>query len=292
MGMLGKTIVSEFLTVLLICGCVGSSAARLGAQSAGGLENGLSAASVARGGTMVAESGDALEAVEGNPAGLAGIQGRVGDVSGIALLASGSFRNSVSTGNRLSGGAGALPYGALGVRMGDSRWRASLAVTPDSLIRVNWRYPDPAGTAGVSYGLQTDRSEIVALRSSAGLGWTMGRKLSAGATVGLDFNQNELKTPYIFQEQPQLKGLKVLLDLKTQGFGWNGSAGVQWHPQEGLDWDWRGRAPLLFRAMEMRMETRRPCFRRWGSRPIQPFTTRRRWIITFRKGLPLVFTGR
>ena len=225
----------------ILAGCIaGYLGLAAQAQSAGALYNGSGAAAAGRGGTMVAETGDPLDAVEDNPAGLAGVEAKSVEVSGVALLATGSFRNSVSTGNALGWSAGLLPYGAAVARLGQSRWRVAAGVTPDSLIRVNWRYLDPAGTAGVTYGLQSDRSEFVAIRSSVGLGWTMGKSLAAGATVGFDYNVNALKTPYIFQDQPQLKGLKVLLDLKTRGFGWNGSAGLQWRPKQqlgfGLAW--------------------------------------------------------
>ena len=200
------------------------------AQTAGALQNGLSAAAQGRGGTMAAESGDALDAVDGNPAGLATLQGKSFEAGGVALLATGSFCNSVSSGNHLHGGAGAIPYGVFAARLGQSPWRVALAVTPDTLILVNWRYQDPAGTLGVTYGLAEDRSEIVAIRTSAALAWSVGHRLSAGVTFASDYNTNSLKSPYIFQQQPALAGLKVLLDLDTRGFGWNGSAGAQWRP--------------------------------------------------------------
>jgi long-subunit fatty acid transport protein len=206
-------------------------------QTAGALANGLSAAAISRGGTMVAGHGDAMDAVEGNPAGLAGLQRRTLDVTGVGILAHGTFHNSVDNNGKLTGVGGALPYAALGVPLGGhlgSRLAGSLAITPDALIRVGWTYLDPPGTAGVTYGEQDNRSEILAMRTSAGLAGAFGKKWSAGATVGLVVNANKLKVPYIFQEQPQLKGLKVLLDLKTRGIGWNGSLGAQFHPSDRL----------------------------------------------------------
>jgi long-subunit fatty acid transport protein len=195
-------------------------------QTAGSLANGLSAGAVSRGGTMAAESGDVLDAVEGNPAGLAGLRERTVDVTGVGVFAWGSFRNTVDPDGTMSGVAGALPYGAVGVplgkRPGQTRWSAALAATPDELMRANWRYLDPPGTAGASYGLTGNQSQIIGIRTSAALAWTMGSKWAAGATVGLVVNSNTLKAPYIFQQQPQLAGLKVLLDLNTRGVGWNG----------------------------------------------------------------------
>jgi long-subunit fatty acid transport protein len=194
----------------------------------------MSAQAVGRGGTMTAESGDPLDAIEGNPAALAGLRDRVLDMSAVGLLASGSFRNSVDPNGQLTGVAGALPFAAAAFPIGKSRWIAGAGITPDLLMRANWRYLDPPGTAGATYGVEYNESEIAAIRSSAALAWTMGHTWAAGASIGLDYNRNTLKAPYIFQQQPQLAGLKVLLDLSTRGFGWNGSLGVQWRPSSRL----------------------------------------------------------
>ena len=207
---------------------------RVGAQSAGALGNGVSAATVARGGTMVAEQGDPLEAVQGNPAGLAGIHTSTLDVSGLALFAQGSFDNSVDSSGSLRSFAGALPYAAFGKPIGHSRFKIAAAVTPEFLMRAAWQYTDPAGTAGVSYGAQKNESAFLAARASTTLAYAPTPKWAFGASLGLVYNQNLLHAPYIFQQQPQLAGLKVLLDLHTQGFGWNGSAGAQWQPNPRL----------------------------------------------------------
>jgi len=233
------------------------------AQAAGALGNGLSAATVAHGGTMAAEHGDPLDAVEGNPAGLAALHNRTLDLSGLALFAHGSFANSVDPNGSLQSFAGAVPYAAFGAPIGASKWKAAIAFTPDLLMRADWRYTDPPGTAGVSYGLQQNESKIVALRTSANLARTVGSKWAFGGGVGLVYNTNTLRAPYIFQQQPQLAGLKVLVDLNTRGLGWNGSAGAQWQPSDrlrlGLSWksvtyiqshgDVNGTASALFTAL-------------------------------------------
>ena len=86
----------------------------------------------------------------------------------------------------------------------------------------------------MSYGSQSVESEIIAVRSSVGVARPMGAHWDVGATLGLDYNKNVLNSPYIFQQQPVLAGLKVLLQLHTEGLGWNGSAGLQWHPNSRL----------------------------------------------------------
>ncbi len=209
-------------------------------QLNGALAAGSSAGSVATGGAVVAGTGSVLDAVEVNPAGLAGLDKPALELGGVGALAYGQFTNSVDPSGQLRGNAGAFGYGAFGFRIGESAWRGALAATPEDLIRVSWRYADPPGTAGASYGLQTNRSKLLAVRPSFSLARSFGPHWTAGGTLGLIYNQNTLQAPFIFQEQPQLRGLKVLLNLKAMGWGWNGAAGAQWQPVSrarfGVSW--------------------------------------------------------
>ena len=220
------------LPVAALCalGC-GSTAILAQATS---FNNGYSAAAEASGGNLVAEQGDPVDAVEGNPAGLAGIKTRVLEATGVGVFGSGSFQNSGNSNGRMGGVVGAMPYGAFVTPLGASHWTASAAFTPEILMRANWRYVDVPGTLGVTYGLQTNETEIIALRSSIGVARTFGPKWNVGAVLGLVYNTNTLNAPYIFQQQPQLQGLKVLLSLQAHGYGWNGNAGFQFQPNSRL----------------------------------------------------------
>lgn len=217
------------LLIILLC----VPAVAVHAQNAS-LGNGLSAAAIGRGGAIVTSVGSPLDAVEGNPANLAGIAGPALDLAAVGVFASGRFQNAANSDGRLNGVAGAMPYGAFAAPVGHGPWVASVAFTPDLLMRANWRYVDAPGTAGASYGLQNQEDEIIALRSSVGVGRSFGTRWSAGVTLGAVYNRNNLNAPYIFQQQPQLAGLKVLLNLQTEGVGWNGSAGFQWRPSTRL----------------------------------------------------------
>ena len=203
------------------------------AQSGGALGNGISARSTALGGTTVASADGPLEAMQGNPAELTSLSGRSLDLSVTSLFASGSFTNSVSNSGTIQRSSGTLPYGAFGIRLG-SRFVLGLSAAPDTMMKANWTYLDPPGTGGASYGLQENRSTILALRSSAGLGYVVNRKLSLGASFGAIYNSNSLHAPYIFQQQPQLAGLKTLLDLQASGVGWNGTFGATISPSSKL----------------------------------------------------------
>ena len=108
---------------------------------------------------------------------------------------------------------------------------------PESTLLANWHYPDPPGGLGgaTSYGYQQDKSEILSLRSAFGAAVQITPDFSFGASVGLDYNDNRLVAPYIFQNlQPgpngpanqSLDGAKTLLNLHTSGWGWNAQVGM------------------------------------------------------------------
>ncbi|HUD21650.1 MAG TPA: outer membrane protein transport protein [Acidobacteriaceae bacterium] len=250
------------LRAIILCGLLSATSISASAQATS-FGNGLSAAAESRGGTLATQQGSPLDAVEGNPAGLAGIKMRTLEAGAVGIFGSGSFQNSVNSNGRMSGTVGAMPFGAFVTPIRASHWAASAAFTPEILMRANWSYVDAPGTAGVTYGLQTNETQIIAVRSSLGVARTLGSKWSAGAVLGLVYNTNNLNAPYIFQQQPQLAGLKVLLNLQTHGIGWNGNAGVQWQPNHrtriGLAWksgttihtngDASGTASALFTAL-------------------------------------------
>ena len=123
-----------------------------------------------------------------------------------------------------------LPYGAFGSPIGQSHFSIGLGVMPELLMSADWNYVDAPGVAGATYGLQRHKSAILAARSAAGLGVHFGPQFSLGASVGAVYNSNTLQAPYIFQSHPVLAGLKTLLDLHTDGIGWNASVGMLARP--------------------------------------------------------------
>ena len=178
------------------------------------------------GGVYVASSTDVVDALAANPAGLSYLRGRNLNLSADAVFARGSFSNSVNDGAPLGTSAGVVPFGAFGMPIGHTRYSFGVGVMPELLSTADWHYVDAPGTAGATYGLQQQKSAINAVRMSAGLGISLGSRFSLGATVGAVYNTNTLQAPYIFQSQPQLAGLKTLLDLHTNGIGWNASVGA------------------------------------------------------------------
>lgn len=233
------------------------------AQGSAAMGDGLSAAAIARGGATVVQQSSPLDAVQGNPAGLAALTRRQLDLNLVGVFTAGDFRNAANPDARLGSFGGSLPYGAYATPLGHTRWVLAAAATPEILIRANWHYVDTPGTAGVTYGYQKQDDQIVGLRSSVSLARQISSKWNAGVSLGVVYNQNHLQAPYIFQQEPSLKGLKVLVDLTTRGYGWNGSAGVQWQPSHsvraGLAWksgttihtqgELNGSASALFAAL-------------------------------------------
>jgi long-subunit fatty acid transport protein len=131
--------------------------------------------------------------------------------------------------------------------IGHSRFSFGVGFAPDLASVSDWHYVDAPGYAGVTYGVQEQKSAILAGRSMAGFSVALGHKLSIGATVGADYNSNTLQAPYIFQSQPTLAGAKTLLDLNTTGVGWNASVGVLVEPNK--KWDlgvaWKSRTVIV-----------------------------------------------
>jgi len=130
-----------------------------------------------------------------------------------------------------------LPEGAFGFPLGKWPVTLGLSFVPESSLDADWHYLDPPGglKGTTSYGYQQDKSEILVLRSALGAAVKIGSKFSIGASAGLIYNDNQLDTPYIFQNlQPGpggpknagLDGAKTLLRLHTAGFGANAQTGM------------------------------------------------------------------
>jgi long-chain fatty acid transport protein len=178
------------------------------------------------GGVYVASSTNVIDALAANPAGLSVLRGGNVELVADTVFARGSFSNSVNSNAPLATDPGVVPYGAFGMPIGHSKFSFAVGAMPELLSNADWRYVDAPGTAGATYGLQEQKSAIEAVRFAGGLSYAVNSRLSIGATVGAVYNTNTYDAPYIFQSQPQLAGLKTLLDMHTNGVGWNGSVGV------------------------------------------------------------------
>ena len=191
--------------------------------------------SLALGGVYVPSTSDAIGALTTNPAGLTYLSSPTLDLNMSAVFARGSFSNSVNNNAPMTTSPGVMPYGAFGMPIGKSRFSFGVGFAPDLVSVSDWNYVDAPGKGGVTYGMQENKSAILAGRAMVGLSYAFSHKLSVGMTAGADYNSNTLQAPYIFQSQPVLAGDKTMLNLHTYGTGWNMSVGAMFEPTKNLD---------------------------------------------------------
>ena len=146
--------------------------------------NTASARSMALGGVYLPSQSGVIDSLTANPAGLAMVGGRTVDLSLTSIFASGSFSNSVNTNAPLNDAPGVIPYGAFGMPIAHSRFSIGFGVVPELVSVSNWNYVDAPGIAGASYGLQKQKSAILAARGVAGVGFALSRKVSVGVSAG------------------------------------------------------------------------------------------------------------
>ncbi len=214
--------------------------------------------SLALGGTYVPSTSDAIGALTTNPAGLTYLSSPTLDLSLSAEFARGSFRNPTNNNSPMTTSPGVIPYGAFGMPIGKSRFSFGVGFAPDLVSVSDWHYVDAPGCADVSYGMQENKSAILAGRAMAGVSYAVSHRLSFGVTAGADYNSNTLHAPYIFQSQPQLAGAKTLLDLHTYGTGWNMSVGAMVEPTKNLDFGvaWKSHTVIVTNGLASGNATR------------------------------------
>ena len=197
--------------------------------------NGIGARAISIGGANAASPESALEAMAANPAALATLRNPELALGLTAAFAEGRFINRSNETSRLST-AGLLPDFAFSLPLNSDRFTLGISVIPEAVSAARWHYNDlPGGANGkTSYGFQEQHSEIFLLRSALGAGISLSEKLFFGLSLGLEYNENTLEAPFVFQSQPALKKIKTLLDLDTSGIGWNGQFGFLFRPTENL----------------------------------------------------------
>ena len=196
--------------------------------------NGIGARAMALGGADVAFAEGPLSALGTNPAGLSLLTCPTLDLGFVGAVPTGNFTSHEGNGGDLQNRFTAGPQAAFGFPLESSPASFGFGVFPTSGLAAHWRYRDPAGGAdgNTSYGVRKDNSEITLLRTAAGMSFALSRWFSIGGSVGASYNENLLQTPYVFQTQKTLRGVKTLLDLDTDGWGLNGSTGVLIRPSD------------------------------------------------------------
>lgn len=226
----------------------------LGASGGGIYRDGAGARSLSLGGASVARPDLALEALQANLAGLSTLQSPQAQIGLGLVQADGKFSNSANNDAKIDTGFGLWPEAAVAFPLSAIPVTIGLGFVPDAALGGEWTFVDaPGGLGGTtSYGLQEHRSEITALRTALGASWQILESLSVGAGVGLVYNQNRLHAPYTFQSYPSLvgsgQGFKTLLDLKTAGFGVNGTFGLMYRPSDKISLGLSYQTPTKIRS--------------------------------------------
>lgn len=197
------------------------------------LRDGSSARAIALGGINSATFNGPLDALTGNPAGLGLLPSMLQADAGIAIIDAEFTNDSNPRGARAARGPFLIPGLAASYRR--DRLSFGAGISPVALTVADWDFVDaPGGIGNVSYGTQRHRLEFTAIRGAIGAAFELNPRLLAGASIGIVYNENILQAPYVFQSQPTLQGAKTLLDLKTDGFGWNASFGLLAKPVTDL----------------------------------------------------------
>lgn len=196
--------------------------------------DGAGARAMSLGGASVALPDQPLEAMFSNPAGLGLATNASLQLGVVGGLAQGEFSDSVNKNSHMRDTLGALPEVAFVYPMKSLPLSFGLSVIPEALSRVDWKFADkPGGLDGATtYGLRENYAQFIAIRTALGVSYKINDTLSVGIDFGGDYNRNNLKAPYVFQSAPGLRGFKTLLDLQTEGWGVNGTAGLVWRPRK------------------------------------------------------------
>ena len=214
--------------LLLVASCL--------AAANGVLRDGYGNSNMAMGGTGVAFTRDALGAMTSNPATLSMLDQPTISLSLVGIHGVGDFDNSFNSHTGLGRDSGAFPELAVSYPVPHSRFTLGFALKIDAARLADWRYTDaPGGVDGAtSYGSQRHRSEFMAMSATVGVGVKLTDRLSLGASIGLVYHKIGLDLPFIFQSEPTLEGWKTLLDLETDGYGWNASLGIHYQATDRL----------------------------------------------------------
>jgi long-chain fatty acid transport protein len=208
-----------------------------GARASEGLYGtGGGARAMAMGGADVASPDSSLAAMAGNPAGLSLLNSSEADAGLMGASAYGRFDSRTGEGGLLSTALVTAPEGALAIPIRSTPVTVGFGIVPQIGLAAHWNYPDPPGglNGATSYGQQADNSTIEEIRVAIGVSVAITSRLSIGGSFGLNYDQNLLETPYIFQSQPALRGFKTLLDMSSRGFGVDGGGGILYRPFDTL----------------------------------------------------------
>ncbi|GAA5483392.1 hypothetical protein Hsar01_02623 [Haloferula sargassicola] len=200
----------------------------------GVLHEGFGARDAGAAGVFAGTDGDALSAMQTNPAALAMLGGDQGTISLRGGWANGRFTKG---GRRYQMEVpGGFPEAGLAWRPAGGAVTLGASVAPLAAAKGEWVFPDAAGgIGGISYGAAHPHdSGFLAARANVGLGWRLGDGWAVGASIGAVYGRVDFDAPFIFQTHPALAGAKVDLDLATDGWEAMYEFGAVWEPRDDV----------------------------------------------------------
>lgn len=206
------------------------------AWALGVYSDGADATSAARAGLNVTATDSLLAISQGNPAALSRYEGLGQQLSLSVPLFSTDYSNLIIDSESTRARTGLIPAYAQQLHTGE-KFRVALSLMPDVALRTDYRMLDlPGGAGGVSWGVQDQQTLMLAISANAVASWQVYDELSLGLRLGLIYNRNELKAPYIFQANAPapVVGLKPLVDLSTDGWGVIAQFGALLQPADHL----------------------------------------------------------
>lgn len=171
-----------------------------------------------------------------NPALLSSVADGI-DLGLTALRVNSDFTSSLGELATADKGPGVLPELGIKGSFTDSPWAWGAGLVFQSAMQADFQFQDPPGTGAVSYGLQRHRSEWVIAKLAGALSYQFSDRLSAGLSLGLAYNRNQLEAPYIFQSHPVLTGLKVLVDLDADDLALTAGLGLDYAISDTVDFN-------------------------------------------------------
>lgn len=212
------------------------------ASSNGVLRWGFGARDSGAAGAFGGTRGDALTALQVNPALLSTLKDNEWVLSTRGLAGEATFRRAGVT-SRLEDAEGVYPDFALSWRPECARWTLGAGLSPVSALKSNWHYLDaPGGIGGISYGTLEHESRFTALRLALAFSWRFNDKLSLGISAGAIHSEIDFNAPFIFQTNPSLANAKVDLDMETDGWSPSFEFGAHYRPSR--QWTFGGRLKL------------------------------------------------
>lgn len=176
---------------------------------------------------------NAQTAVLGNPA----LLGRAEDglnFSLTSLRVNSEFTSRLGQVATADKGPGIIPELGFKADMGVEGWTWGAGFVVQSAMKADFRFQDPPGTGGVSYGVQQHSAEWLVAKLAGAISYQFTDQLSAGLSLGVAYNRNQLEAPYIFQSHPVLTGLKVLVDLDADDIAVTSSLGLDYNFSENV----------------------------------------------------------